>query len=304
MISDIFIEKQNIVDNIKEKAWKRKKQQTRSKICLPKHLKCRINTQYDTDKIIIFSGYSKVMTTIDLNHLNSVKNALLFPDYLNCQISMCKIPNEKVFCFENVPNYHYSFTINPENKIEILGQGLSCYCSGSIYYNNCVYCFGGVTSDWEILRRCAKFDLNTKKWEYFTSMPTVSTRCSCAIFQNKIFVSGYHHHHLYEYDPISDSYTEILINLKNYFYTKILCANENRVILIEACGNIYEADKSNPYNWRNIGISYVNPSDLMYYGIYYQDSFYFIMKNCKLYKFEFLTNISKSIKDDIKIKLH
>lgn len=71
-------------------------------------------------------------------------------------------------------------------------------------------------------------------------MPRPSTRCSCAIYKDKILVSGYHHSKVYVYDTFTNSYSELPLNFSSY-RTKILHVKGSRALIVEAGNNIYES---------------------------------------------------------------
>lgn len=101
------------------------------------------NHGQESKKIVYFTGYSKDMISFDLNTLKTTKDELFTNEEISSCICMCRMPDDSLFCFENIPQSNSAFLVDPSLKITYMDSCIPYYCSGSIYHNSHIYAFGG-----------------------------------------------------------------------------------------------------------------------------------------------------------------
>ncbi|CAG9325068.1 unnamed protein product [Blepharisma stoltei] len=121
-----------------------------------------------SDSIFYFYGYSKELKEFNfISKQRKVYNLDLRENIWN-NISVCPLPNDRIFCYGNRANNSITgltFIIEKDKTISMLPEGKASCDSGSILYNNHIYSFGGV------LGVSVKFCLNKNTWKSCCQLP-------------------------------------------------------------------------------------------------------------------------------------
>ncbi|CAG9328484.1 unnamed protein product [Blepharisma stoltei] len=207
---------------------------------------------------------------------------------------MCLIPDNSIFCCGYYPTPKKSaFIIQPNKMLKhVADTPFSIGLSGSIYYNDSVYVFGGSTTS-GIWSGAFKYYLWEDKWANLNPMPLKSTFVSCIAKNNKILLSGREHTKIYCYDIIQNSYNE-LHNIQQGQWRKIICENNKNAYVIEAGGHIYEGNQEWKA-WRTIGNSGIISKELIGCKVLWENSAYFCFEGYDLYEFNMKEKKCKKI---------
>ncbi|CAG9324883.1 unnamed protein product [Blepharisma stoltei] len=176
---------------------------------------------------------------------------------------IAQLPNGNLFCFgKDSPIISGTTLIIDENyRARELPSGTHCYSSSAIYFNNSVYCFGGINNKGSITLS-ERFDLNKNRWTKLKSLPQADHGCKSVMFNGNIVISGYNKH-LLRYSIGKNTFAKIPYDFKE-FKQKILLSAE-RLYLIECQnGSIYESELSSDTAWRPIGDSIINSFHQIY----------------------------------------
>ncbi|CAG9334786.1 unnamed protein product [Blepharisma stoltei] len=179
------------------------------------------------------------------------------PEPLDCNTCIAQLPNGKLFCYgKNFPISGITLIIDENGGVQKLPSGVSCYWSSAIYFNNNVYCFGGIGRHMNALALSRRFDLDRNRWVELASMPQADCSCSSVIFNGNILISGSCYRSLLLYSIDIDSFSTIPSNFKANTLKILICA-ERRLYLIECdfYGKLYESDIGSYTFWRIIGRS-------------------------------------------------
>mmetsp|Transcript_15530 Transcript_15530/g.15496 ORF Transcript_15530/g.15496 Transcript_15530/m.15496 type:complete len:261 (+) Transcript_15530:178-960(+) len=99
----------------------------------------------ESNRFILFRNNSTKIVQTDLNNYSSTEFNISLDSPKSQNIAMCLIPGNSIFCYENHPTHTSTpFIIESNNNVkQVVNAEHSLYASGSIYYNSCVYIFGG-----------------------------------------------------------------------------------------------------------------------------------------------------------------
>ncbi|CAG9324794.1 unnamed protein product [Blepharisma stoltei] len=203
--------------------------------------------------------------------------------------SIAYMPDNELFLYGNEENGIPSglcFIYNVINsRIQILPEGPSSYNSGSAYYNNSVYIFGGqdTTGDLPI---ALKFDLIERKWIFLPPIPEPSSLCSCLPFNENLLFSGINHDKLYRYNIKEENYSIIDIDIVKDS-TKILMSARGKAYIIDCQGLIYESNRGDENIWVSVTSASLPNFCYPIQRIFYDDKLYFTHKNGGVYEFLF-----------------
>ena len=92
-------------------------------------------------------------------------------------------------------------------------------------YNNIVYVFAG----WDGSAICTneKYSLANNSWERLPDLPNNSDATGCALFKDKIYISGNRSYDLYIFDPVTEILMPVIRNFDSSAHDAcIAVANE------------------------------------------------------------------------------
>ncbi|CAG9329023.1 unnamed protein product [Blepharisma stoltei] len=248
-----------------------------------------------SNSISIFKHWTKELIIGKLESDSNKSIQLSLFESMDLRTSMCPLSDNYIFCYGNHPCTGITFLIDPFMRIIHLAPGYPCHGSGSIFYNNKVYTFGGF--DGKNLVRAAYFDLSQNFWHQLSPMPKPSARCSCVIYGNMILLTGRQHSDAYLYDINTNSYSALGLTLLKDS-TKIILTGNNSVYIIDAKGFIYKNEKGDINIWKPIKEAKLKDRWLNSYRVLYNSSVYFILDH-KLYRFDLESETIKSVKKDV-----
>ncbi|CAG9321870.1 unnamed protein product [Blepharisma stoltei] len=165
------------------------------------------------------------LTVFSLKDFSQEKSILNLPEFIDENIFICPLPDNKMFCYGNL-SWGYkeylapvvtglTFIINPDLSTEILEEGIKCYGSGGVFYDGNVYIFGGYNEKRRIDKIALKYNLQDKNWKIISSLPVPSLFCSCVEYMGLILVGGTStSNKIFAYDIATNSYSEFLSELK------------------------------------------------------------------------------------------
>ncbi|CAG9325860.1 unnamed protein product [Blepharisma stoltei] len=220
-------------------------------------------------------------------------------------ISSCitAIPNSGFFVFGRYftswdRGKSYAVIIDAKFQMRIIENSSNRSYPGCVYYQNCVYVFGGTWNTVMGLSIVEKFNLEADKWFKLSPLPSPSCSCACVAYYNSILVSGNNHSKVYKYDIDIDGYSEILSDLNTG--NKVLLYGNSRIYVIEQPGAIYESDAENEFKWNKIDSSFMHASIGQTFWVLHKNSIYF--SQCQgsyafyYYKFNLQTKKFKILK--------
>ncbi|CAG9319815.1 unnamed protein product [Blepharisma stoltei] len=175
---------------------------------------------------------------------------LELPESVDWGTCIAQIPNGKLFCFGKAnPVSGITVLIDMNGGIEVLPSGTPCYWSSCIYFNSCVYCFGGL-NDYDYLNLSSRFDFDRNRWIQLAPMPQADYCCNTIIFNRNILISGWKNRKLLLYSIDIDSFSTIPYKFEKE--NRKILINAERLYLIECRGSIYESEIGSYSNWRRI----------------------------------------------------
>ncbi|CAG9321871.1 unnamed protein product [Blepharisma stoltei] len=239
------------------------------------------------------------LTVFSLKNFSQEKSILNLPEFIDENICICPLPDNKVFCYGNlswnntesrIPSVTgLTFIINPDLSIEILEEGIKCYGSGGVFYDGNVYVYGGYNDIGVIEKIASKYNFQDKNWKIISSLPVPSSFCSCVEYMGLILVGGASRSNkIFAYDIATNSYSEFLSEIEE---TKILCKSNGHAYIINPGGFIYESENNNPFVWKSINKCEWSRDfcDLIGFQMVFENYFYFIEYEyglCNYYRFD------------------
>ncbi|CAG9323656.1 unnamed protein product [Blepharisma stoltei] len=215
------------------------------------------------------------------------------PKSLDDGTRITQLPNGKLFCYgSRYPKTSgHAVLIGMNYGVEVLPSGPPCFCSSCIYFNNSVYCFGGVNRKY--LTLSSRFDFDQNRWIQLTPMPKADSSCNSIIYNGNILISGSNNKNLLLYSIDIDSFSTIPYEFAAL--TRKILINAERLYLIECdMGSVYESEIGSEMNWRRIKQSIISdyPDQLycsynkggIYIGIYGNEYFKFDLSKKRLIK--------------------
>mmetsp|Transcript_15532 Transcript_15532/g.15499 ORF Transcript_15532/g.15499 Transcript_15532/m.15499 type:complete len:260 (+) Transcript_15532:178-957(+) len=99
----------------------------------------------ESNRFILFRNNSTKIVQTDLNNYSSTEFNISLDSPKSHYIAMCLIPGNSIFCYGNYPTpTNAAFIIESNNNVkQVMNAEHSLGLNGSIYYNYCVYIFGG-----------------------------------------------------------------------------------------------------------------------------------------------------------------
>ena len=153
----------------------------------------------------------------------------------------CKLSKDSYFIHGGfIKSYKgESYIINIKDKnYEQVTDGTCKYHSGSVLQDNTVYIFGGCNGP--ALDSCETFNLQTKEWRSFQSLPMACHSLTAAILNQEIIVSGYNMNSCYSYN--GSDFKSILALSSGY---KVVCEGW---ILVNSV--LYENEEGSNSKWK------------------------------------------------------
>ncbi|CAG9335217.1 unnamed protein product [Blepharisma stoltei] len=264
---------------------------------------------YHKAEIFVFKQYSRNLLRLSLDSLQTVvRNLPELETTIENHISLCKLPNNKIFCYGNIwPEISSSlssprgtsFVINEDFSIIPIKDGKPRSGATSVYYENSVYVFGGWSTKLHIIDRITdsadKFDIEKGVWEALNRMPEPSIYVYTLVYNDSILLSGYNHHKLYCYNIIDNDYSELL-DLREKC-NKVIFEWNYSLYVIESGGNIWKSD-NNILEWRWLR-NCIAFGEVLSYHSTFKWSIFFLDSNYWLYKFRLSKEKLEKIKQII-----
>ncbi|CAG9327934.1 unnamed protein product [Blepharisma stoltei] len=243
---------------------------------------------FENNEIVFFRTNTKISVRVNLTNysksekqIDSLQNNVSQPQ----NISMCLLPDKSIFCYGNYPASGTTFRFYQNSTIKQLSDGDPSNGMGALYHDGFIYLFGGWNAADKAWNQAAKYELSTDKWYKICPLKENLSRVLCIAGNDGIAFVGYESSKLYSYNHKQGIYNEIYLNFATNTY-KVLLQAENRVFLIESSKNIYESEPNQLSNWKIIEASQISYGCRAAYQVYFNQSCYFIDKDCRIYKFE------------------
>lgn len=184
---------------------------------------------------------------IKLYEYNNYENGEMIPikinEIIDKNISMC-VYRGNIFFYGNMDKNTYTgltFSINTTTyNMTKRARGNPVYLPGIIYVDKCVYSFGGLLVNEKPSTAASKYDLPLDNWKDLKPMPKKSSKVSCFYFNNKIYLSGFHHSKVYYYSDDSFDYTAVL-DVK-VDMNKIITGTTDVIYVIESNASVFQSN--------------------------------------------------------------
>ncbi|CAG9310663.1 unnamed protein product [Blepharisma stoltei] len=196
------------------------------------------------------------------NITNFQHSKINIEDYNALTAASCivQLPNKELFCYgkENpITGITLIIDLNSYTIKKILPSGENISQAGILYFQKCVYIFGGLETsaagNFTFSKIVQRFDLTKNRWETLLSIPEQSMNCSVVPFKQRILLAGLsNEENIFEYDVNLDSFTKIKLESGEDSY-KLLIVGNSRVYLFEGWENVWESEIDNEYFWNKIG---------------------------------------------------
>mmetsp|Transcript_15002 Transcript_15002/g.21813 ORF Transcript_15002/g.21813 Transcript_15002/m.21813 type:complete len:372 (+) Transcript_15002:27-1142(+) len=202
------------------------------------------NSIYSDNKLFYFEPNSNTLVVVDLESLTYFKKVLEITQMPGNQAAICNLPLDKLFhCGgNNFNNFCFLLDKKTLEVKELPGYPLEIRETSAVYFNNCIYVFGGsVPTKKEGITlgvptsKSFKFDLNKKEWIEVSPLPEPSAMTSCIIVGNLIYVTGNSLPSLYVYNPFTNSYQDTL-SLENYQEKVLVYHPKKAYLIVQAMG--------------------------------------------------------------------
>lgn len=263
------------------------------------NLKLVPNQKSDLVKsFVFFEKNSKNLNIFDLvdmkTNIIQVNSQDVFGDYAG----WCRLPGRKVFHFGGqltafYPPVSSTYLIDVDSgQIEQKQDGLNKKYTVGVcaFISPHVYVFGGSGLLSSLYSESEKFDIEKNEWSSISMLPFGSDYNSCIIKNSEIFVSGYRLG-VFVYSPQLDSYSN---SLELDSGNKILLIEGNTVFLLYG-SKIYTQEEE---NWiRSSSLTILSEETVLKsYPVKRGTSFYFILSDNFVYKFNLVTGAVDRVK--------
>ncbi|CAG9329598.1 unnamed protein product [Blepharisma stoltei] len=209
----------------------------------------------NSTSIISWKSNSKSACVFDSKTKTIYEQELKIPKNLSGNM-ICRIPDNKLFFYGNLPISGSAFILDSFYNITNLQEGKPAFGAGGVYYNGFVYIFGGCDYH-DLFKASSRYSLSENRWSELMSLPVKSYYCSCEVFNGVILIYGYHHEVLYIYDPAIDIFTDVNVPFVRLAY-KIIIKVNNRGYILDHGGTIYESLENDLFCWEKCRIGTIN----------------------------------------------
>lgn len=244
----------------------------------------------NTDNIVKKVKFAKDNDTEELK--------LEVSEIIHKNISMCRLSKGKIliFCYGNMVGDHeintgISFTFDKLGKVKYRKSGEKLFMPGLIHFNGKIFAFGGLDDNNMAVTHASTLSFVRNQWKEIAHMPQPSYNISCATAGGRIYVCGYLHDKVYEYNLRLNDYIEIFTVKPNS--TKVLLTEDSKLYVIESLGHIYKIDLverqlDRQYKATNLGPSCLDDGYIFSFRILFNKICYFGVKK-SFWKFDLTT---------------
>ena len=181
-------------------------------------------------RLHFFKTRAKELCTIELSSANASKKK--FPNNFLGKDSApwCELPNKQLFYCggaQGATFFSESYIIDPSrfSIVKISDMNQSRALPAVIYYNGCVYVFGGYSG--KNLSSCEKYDFVAEKWMRLAEMPISRSAFSVVLYNNCFYMTG-DNKNLDKYNPANntfETFNDILPESSPY--STLACVEKN-----------------------------------------------------------------------------
>lgn len=255
---------------------------------------------YKSKNLGFFNDNSKVFNIVDCLEQRTIKIDMNMDAPLWTWAGWYELSENKMLYYsgynstnKTCPTKIYIFDLeSPQNFTTYDIEKGKGYTGSLGYYNNCIYCFAGLTSAGYI-KNSGFYDLQKKEWKDIEALPEVCGHNSVVLSIDKLVVSGYNTTKAYVYDPKIDKYEAKGVFTVNHH--KFLAKGNSLIFMFEN-GKIHET-KEGEYNFTVVnGNSGVVNLALISYVLRNKVNLYFALHNRKLYKFNLITKVVQELR--------
>ncbi|CAG9312335.1 unnamed protein product [Blepharisma stoltei] len=221
---------------------------------------------------------------IDLNSLSITEQATRFT-----LGRKSILPNSNIYWgILNHPRYG-SAIFNDNFKFPSFRKKNKLLFNDFCYYKGEIFSFGMPNIECKATS-AKKLNLHKNRWKALASLPFKLDMISCVGFNDRIYLTGKQSGSIFEYDIISNSYSEINMDLERRS-EKFLCKMGGKIYLFDSLSEKIYITKDCFKTWEefcrfSISQHSKNAHMLFKYFDFYKNSLYFII-NSELYRFDF-----------------
>ncbi|CAG9318919.1 unnamed protein product [Blepharisma stoltei] len=162
-----------------------------------------------------------------------------------------------------------TFYLTDDQQIIDLPDGKPACDLAIIYHKDFVYALGGNND-----KVSAKFNLELNKWEYLWPLPEGDYRESIITgYKNYILITARYLDKVIRYSIKNDYYADIQNLTLKGDAIKLLISSDDKVFVIELCGNIYQNINQSLKKWERVGRNDVLNCSIPTYTVRFRNNF-------------------------------